>query len=117
VAGDRLGRDGYTLDTRPCTVAEWGERLRDDIAARPEFYFARVEVARLDQDLDEFAAELWDLQHQVRQAQLERPALPDRQPARAARSARTSTFAPRTRPSASTPRPRVSLSSRTSTPS
>lgn len=63
--------DGYVLQTRPCTVAEWGERLRADIAERPEHYYARQEIARLDQDLDEYRSELWDLQHQVRQAQLE----------------------------------------------
>jgi hypothetical protein len=63
--------DGYALQTRTCTVEEWGERLRADVAERPDFYFARVEIPRLDQDVEAFRAELWDLQHQIRQAQLD----------------------------------------------
>ena len=38
------------------TPAEFGERLRTDALARPEFYFARREVPVLDQDLEEFEA-------------------------------------------------------------
>lgn len=36
------------------TVAEYEQRLIEDIASRPEFYFARREVAVLDDDLAEF---------------------------------------------------------------
>ncbi len=60
---------GYTLRTRPMTPEEWGEKLNDDIAERPEFYFQRHEVARLDGDLAEYEAELWDIQQTYRDAQ------------------------------------------------
>jgi len=52
---------GMTLQTRPETPEEYGERLHADCLARPEFYFARREVPVLDSDLEEFA----DLQVQV----------------------------------------------------
>lgn len=51
------------------TRAEWGERLNDDIAARPDFYFARVEIPRLESDLEEFRAELWQQQLALRLSQ------------------------------------------------
>jgi len=60
---------GFTLQTRQMTTDEWGEKLTADICERPEYYFARVEVARLDQDLAEYQAELWDIQQTIREAQ------------------------------------------------
>jgi hypothetical protein len=51
------------------TVDEWGDKLTADICERPDFYFARVEVARLDQDLDEYSQELWWIQRSIRDAQ------------------------------------------------
>lgn len=60
---------GYVLQTRPMTVEEWGEKLSADIQARPEFYFARREVPRLDQDIDEYRAEIWEVQQTLREAQ------------------------------------------------
>ncbi|HEX5103753.1 MAG TPA: PD-(D/E)XK nuclease family protein [Pirellulaceae bacterium] len=60
---------GYVLQSRPMTTEEWGEKLSKDIAARPDYYFARVEVPRLDQDLDEYQAELWEIQQLIRDAQ------------------------------------------------
>jgi hypothetical protein len=60
---------GYVLQTRPMTVDEWGDKLTADICERPDFYFARVEVARLDQDLDEYSQELWWIQRSIRDAQ------------------------------------------------
>ena len=39
---------GFVLQSRNMTASEWGEKLTDDICSRPEFYFARVEVPRLD---------------------------------------------------------------------
>jgi len=60
---------GYVLNTRPMTVEEWGEKLNDDIAARPDFYFARVEIPRLDCELEECAHELWEIQQTIREAQ------------------------------------------------
>lgn len=60
---------GYVLQERPMTAEEWGEKLTADIGDRPEFYFQRHEIARLDQDLDAYRAELWDVQIQIRDAQ------------------------------------------------
>jgi hypothetical protein len=60
---------GYVLQTRPMTVDEWGEKLTADICERPDFYFGRVEVPRLDQDLAEYEAELWEIQLAIRDAQ------------------------------------------------
>ena len=60
---------GYSIQTRPMTVEEWGEKLRQDIGDRPDFYYARTEVPRLDQDLEQYQYELWDIQQTLRQAQ------------------------------------------------
>lgn len=60
---------GFVLQSRMMTADEWGEKLSADIAERPDFYFGRHEIARLDQDLDEFASELWDIQQLIRDAQ------------------------------------------------
>lgn len=61
---------GYTLQTRQMDSTEWGQKLAADIAERPEFYFARVEVPRLDGDLQLFEEEIWDIQRVIRDAQL-----------------------------------------------
>ena len=60
---------GYTLQTRQMTPDEWGEKLSSDIAERPDFYFQRQEVPRLEQDLEEYQRELWQIQQDVRDAQ------------------------------------------------
>jgi len=59
--------DGYVLQTTPETPEAWGQRLLDDIAARPDWYFARREIPRLDQDLDDYRAEVWQQAHQLRE--------------------------------------------------
>lgn len=41
------------------TVAQYSERLIADIGARPEWYFARREIPRLEADLTEAAFDLW----------------------------------------------------------
>jgi hypothetical protein len=51
------------------TFDEWTDKLMGDIQARPEWYYARIEVPRLDQDLAEFEAELWDIQKTYRDCQ------------------------------------------------
>lgn len=61
---------GWTLQSRPMTPAEWGEKLNADIGARPEYYFARHEIPRLDNDIAEYLEELWQLQKIIRDAQL-----------------------------------------------
>jgi len=60
---------GYELQTRLMTTAEWGEKLTADIVSRPDYYFARVEIPRLDQDVSEYQSELWDIQLAIREAQ------------------------------------------------
>ncbi len=62
---------GWVLHTRPMTRGEWSTKLIDDITARPEFYYQRREIARLDSDIEEFLFELWDLQKTLREAQRE----------------------------------------------
>ena len=44
-------------------------RVAEDMRTRPDRYFARIEIARLDQDLDDCAAELWQQQKSLRAAQ------------------------------------------------
>lgn len=61
---------GYVLQTRQMTSDEFGEKLANDIAERPEFYYARVEIPRLDQDIADYASEIWDIQKAIRDAQL-----------------------------------------------
>lgn len=61
---------GWLLQQRPMTAAEWGDKLNEDIAARPDWYYARREIARLDADLEEYETELWDIQKAMRDAQL-----------------------------------------------
>jgi hypothetical protein len=62
---------GLTL-TGPCPEREtprmYGARLLADLKARPEFYFARNEIARLEGDLEEFAFDQWQTQQEIRQA-------------------------------------------------
>lgn len=52
------------------TSEEFGDRLTEDIGTRPQFYFARREIARLEADLDEFRWELWQQQKLLRECQL-----------------------------------------------
>lgn len=62
--------NGWAVVSRPMTPGEWGIKLTSDIAERPDFYFARVEIPRLDQDLQDCLAELWDIQKTMRDAQV-----------------------------------------------
>ena len=52
---------GYALQTKPMTRKQWRMKLTADIEARPDYYFQRFEVPRLESDLDEFRHELWDI--------------------------------------------------------
>lgn len=51
------------------TPPEFAARVAADIAAKQDHYFARIEIARLDQDLDDCRAELWQQQLAIREAQ------------------------------------------------
>lgn len=61
--------EGYILQTRPQTPNEWGEKLTADICERPDYYFQRQEVPRLDSDLEEYQQELWEIQLAIRASQ------------------------------------------------
>lgn len=52
-------KKGQCLVSAVETPEEFGERLRFDQAERPEFYFARREIPRLQTDLDEARHDLW----------------------------------------------------------
>lgn len=60
---------GYVLQTRPMEPEEWGAKLIADVQERPDFYFVRREIPRLDADLEELRSELWDIQKNLRDAQ------------------------------------------------
>jgi CRISPR/Cas system-associated exonuclease Cas4 (RecB family) len=51
------------------TPEEYAERIVQDMADRPEHYFARIEIARLDQHLLECQQEVWQQQLALRSAQ------------------------------------------------
>jgi hypothetical protein len=53
------------------TPEMYSARLVKDMADRPEWYFARMEIPRLEADLDEFRMEQWTIQRAIRQAELE----------------------------------------------
>lgn len=59
---------GWILQQRRETPEEFGKRLLEDITARPEFYYARQEIPRLDADLARFRADLWDVAATIREA-------------------------------------------------
>jgi hypothetical protein len=50
---------GYALQTRPETPEEFEARLYQDCKDRPSHYFARREIPRLEDSLEEYKRELW----------------------------------------------------------
>jgi hypothetical protein len=55
------------------TPAMYGARLVSDQRERPDFYFARREIPRLESDIDEFSREHWQVIHQIASCQNEMP--------------------------------------------
>jgi len=51
------------------TPDEYYDRIIADIDLRPEYYYARIEIARLDQDIADCRAEVWQQQQAIREAQ------------------------------------------------
>lgn len=51
------------------TPEEFAARVAADIVERPDHYFARIEIARLEQDLEDCRRELWIQQLSIRAAQ------------------------------------------------
>ena len=60
---------GYVMQTRQETPTEYGERLTLDIGQRPDFYYARQEIPRLQADLDEGAWDVWQTAKMIRECQ------------------------------------------------
>ena len=56
---------GYAVQTRQETIDEYEDRLTDDIASRPEFYFGCHEVGRFNSDLVEFLEDAWATSQQI----------------------------------------------------
>lgn len=56
---------GWTLQTRVETPEEFGQRLIADIGERPDHYYARREIARTHDDLQECRYELWQQAQQL----------------------------------------------------
>jgi len=54
-------KETQALLTRPETPDEFQDRLLSDITTRPDFYYARREIPRLDADIEEFQYELWQM--------------------------------------------------------
>lgn len=60
---------GYIMVTRKMTPEEWGEKIVADIGERPDYYYARWEIPRLDKDLEEWQAEMYEVQRTISEAQ------------------------------------------------
>lgn len=56
---------GWTLQTRPETPDEYGDRISDDIAVNPSKYFARREVTRTESDIAEFLVDQWQVKRLI----------------------------------------------------
>jgi hypothetical protein len=61
-------KDGYVLQVRAEAPAEYGDRLLADIGERPDYYFQRREIPRLEDDLAEYRAELWQQADLIRES-------------------------------------------------
>lgn len=61
-------RAGYVLQTRMESPSQYGERLLADIGARPDHYFARREIPRLEDDLAACRLELWQQADLIRES-------------------------------------------------
>lgn len=61
-SGQWYGEEVGKIAVERETPRMFGARLNADIAERPDYYYQRIEIARLDSDLAEFERELWDEQ-------------------------------------------------------
>ena len=55
-------KEGWTLLSKKQSPAEFGERVLKDCYNRPDWYFARREIPRLESDIHEYEYELWQIQ-------------------------------------------------------
>lgn len=51
------------------THDEWYERLSADIAGRPDYYYARIEISRSDNDLLEYLFDMWAVSREIADAE------------------------------------------------
>jgi len=56
-------KDTQYLLTRDETPDEYGQRITEDMGKRPDFYFARREIPRLEDEIIEYQYELWQMAH------------------------------------------------------
>lgn len=68
----KYNKDGSL--SKACRLAdelpeEWYERLSEDIASRPDFYFARLEIARSENDLMEYLFDMWAVSREIADAE------------------------------------------------
>ena len=56
---------GYTLMTRPETLAELSHRVLNEITEKPDAYFSVREIARSDADLLEYMNDAWAMSQQL----------------------------------------------------
>lgn len=61
---------GFVLQTRPETPDEFRLRLREDIAERPDAYYQRGTVVRLEQEIRDAQADTWATARSIRDGQL-----------------------------------------------
>lgn len=60
-----MGKKGFAIRETP---AMFGARLLQDIVSRPEFYFARREIARTDKDVKRFRGQLYAIYQSMKAA-------------------------------------------------
>lgn len=63
-------KEGYVLQTRPETPAEYELRLTEEVAENPDKYYQRGEVVRLEHEEREAALDAWQLAREIREAEL-----------------------------------------------
>ena len=51
------------------TPDEWYERLSADIASRPDYYYARIEISRSENDLLEYLFDMWAVSREIADAE------------------------------------------------
>lgn len=61
--------DGYVLQTRDETPAEYEARLLEDVAANPDRYYQRGLVVRLEADEHEAALDAWQITQAMRESE------------------------------------------------
>lgn len=61
---------GFVLQTREETPAEYLLRMVEAIAAAPDRFYGRVEVVRLDEEINEARADIWSIAKELREDEL-----------------------------------------------